>query len=142
MLSVWIRVAFTPRVHLGTSVSTSSEKPIQHVGDDTRNVVVPVVVQQAAAESDQAGGEHSAARRGLEIHHVGSDQLFHRLSRPVGEMGEHLLGDHDKVVAVILRAREDTHRFNEEPNIWMTAIIPGRASGSSMAVAIISRTVS
>ena len=33
-------------------------------------------------------------------------------------------------------------KFSEDENVWMTATIPGRASGSSTAVAIISRTVS
>ena len=32
--------------------------------------------------------------------------------------------------------------FREEAKIWMTATMPGRASGSSTAAAIISRTVS
>lgn len=32
--------------------------------------------------------------------------------------------------------------WSDDPKVWMTATMPGRALGSSMATAIISRTVS
>ena len=63
-------------------------KRAQDIVDQPRNIVVVVIVGQAATEGNGAYREHRPAVGGLKIHHIGTDELCSRDSGPGGEEAE------------------------------------------------------
>src|SRR5260370_41716636 len=72
----------TPRRGGGSErpLETQLAKAVHHIEGEPRDVVVELVVRQAAAIGDRADREHGASFRLLDVGHVGPDQFLQRLT--------------------------------------------------------------
>src|SRR6516165_5147557 len=82
-------------------------KSAQYVFKHSRNIVVVVIVRQAAAERNRACREHRTACRRIEINDLSADQVFQPLACHCREVREQFLQDSAEMALMALRARQD-----------------------------------
>ena len=86
---------------ISRAVALRSAETPQHIVDQPRNIVVVVIVGQAAAKGNGAHREHGPAVGGLKIHHIGTDELCRWLSGPGGEQTELFLVHENKIFRLV-----------------------------------------
>ena len=101
MLSLFVTGHLKPRLRI--------QKPVQHILQQPRDVVLEPVHRQTPAERNRPRREHRAAPRRLEEGHIGVDELLRRLAGYCRKVGELLLGDQHpgRLGRVVLGAGDD-----------------------------------